>query len=337
MRPESQLAGDLRETIQKWSIQQRHLIELSARFADTDEWRMDGAATAAHWLSNAAEVEVSTAREWIRVGRKVRDLPATARAFTEGEVSYSKVRTLSRIATAENEDELLEIATSVPASRLGKALAKWMTANLEPDELDAYHQSRRSVRWKTEADGMVLFMLRLPPIVAGILIAVLTALASASTTTAERKGQRGPRVWPSLAQQRADAVEQLLYGNSATTTEMVIHVRGDGCTLDDGTPISETEAAAAVPGSLLRALIHDAEGRPINASGRRRHPSPRQKQVVKERDRSCVDCGSTDLLEFDHVPAFDVSGRSVVEELELRCAPCHHRRHRSGEAAATST
>jgi 5-methylcytosine-specific restriction endonuclease McrA len=49
--------------------------------------------------------------------------------------------------------------------------------------------------------------------------------------------------------------------------------------------------------------------------------------VVKERDRFCQDCGSTDLLEFDHVPDFEASGQTVVDELELRCGPCHRRRH----------
>lgn len=56
-------------------------------------------------------------------------------------------------------------------------------------------------------------------------------------------------------------------------------------------------------------------------------PTTRQKLVVKERDRTCVDCGRTTLLEYDHVPAYETTGRTLVDELQLRCAPCHHRRH----------
>jgi 5-methylcytosine-specific restriction endonuclease McrA len=48
---------------------------------------------------------------------------------------------------------------------------------------------------------------------------------------------------------------------------------------------------------------------------------------VKERDRSCVDCGRHDLGEYDHVPEYETSRRTIVDELQLRCAPCHHRRH----------
>jgi hypothetical protein len=75
-------------------------------------------------------------------------------------------------------------------------------------------------------------------------------------------------------------------------------------------------------------LIHDAERRPVNASSRRRHPTIRQRRVVQERDRRCVDCGSTELLECDHDPPYEQTRRTIVEELELRCANCHHRRHR---------
>ena len=91
--------------------------------------------------------------------------------------------------------------------------------------------------------------------------------------------------------------------------------------------------AALLPASFVRALIHDAERRPINASGRHRHPTVRQRRVVKERDRVCVDCRRRDLLEFDHVPDYAQSKRTVVDELQLRCAPCHHRRHSSGTLA----
>lgn len=114
--------------------------------------------------------------------------------------------------------------------------------------------------------------------------------------------------WPSLAQQHADAIEELI-ATGTVTTEVVLHVRADGATTDDGTP------------------IHDADSRPINASGRQRHPATRQKRVIKARDHNCVDCGRAELLHYDHNPAFAQTGHTVVEEVVLRCAPCHHKRH----------
>jgi hypothetical protein len=117
-------------------------------------------------------------------------------------------------------------------------------------------------------------------------------------------------------------------GGGEVVTEVVLHVRGDGCSLDDGTPIPETVVERIAPTAFIRALIHDAESKPINASGRHRHPTARQRRVVRERDGGrCVDCGSSELLQFDHVPDFDESRRTVVDELVNRCRRCHFRRH----------
>jgi 5-methylcytosine-specific restriction endonuclease McrA len=48
---------------------------------------------------------------------------------------------------------------------------------------------------------------------------------------------------------------------------------------------------------------------------------------VKEREPACRDCGRTELLQFDHVPPFEQTLHTVVEELEVRCSPCHRKRH----------
>jgi hypothetical protein len=84
----------------------------------------------------------------------------------------------------------------------------------------------------------------------------------------------------------------------------------------------------------VRALIHDAESRPINASGKQRHPTARQRRVVQARDCACVDCGSTEFLQYDHDPDYDRSKRTIVDELRLRCRACRRARHRRQSAGA---
>ncbi len=323
------LSQELRRVVEIWANGQHRLVVLSAAFADSDEWIHAGAPTAAHWLADLAGIEVSTAREWIRVGRSIRTLPSIAAAFADGRLSYSKVRTLTRIAEAGNEDTLVALAERVPAGELGRALAAWVRDHSDPEELDAYQQRRRSVRWRTEPDGMVIFTMRLPPFVAGLFAAALTAIARRARPITRRSSDASAGGWPSLAQQHADAVEVLLNERMNLSPEVVVHVRGDGASMDDGTPLTDSVVERIAPDAFIRALVHDAEGRPINASWRRRHPDARQRRVAKERDRVCVDCGRGDLLQFDHNPPFERSGRTVVDELELRCAPCHQRRHRA--------
>jgi hypothetical protein len=166
---------------------------------------------------------------------------------------------------------------------------------------------------------------------AGRFAAALDATVMSNRVTAERSQDASAGAWPTLAQQRADALDHLLTNGTGTVDiEMVIHVRGDGCALDDGTPIPDSVVADLAPESFLRALIHDAERRPVNASSRRRHPTTRQKRVVRERDRACIDCGTTHLLEYDHNPPYQQTHHTITDELQLRCTTCHRRRHRHG-------
>ena len=320
------LTRRLDDTLTSWSTSQRAIIGIAADFG---EWTATGAASAAHWIAAAADIEVCTAREWIRVGRRLRTLPIVADAFEADDLSYSKVRCLTRVATPMNEAQLVAIAAAVAAGQLPRALAAWIHRTSDDDELERHQHEQRSISWRIEPDGVVTFTQRLEPLVAGAFISRLTTHVMTNRPTPESIAD-----WPSLAQQYADAFAHMLTeGGGRVLTELVIHVRADGATLDDGTPLPLSVVERIAPDAFIRALIHDADGKPINASSKRRHPTARQKRVLKERDQRCVDCGATTLLQYDHVPDFDETKRTVVEELQLRCAPCHQRRHAAEKAA----
>jgi hypothetical protein len=122
-------------------------------------------------------------------------------------------------------------------------------------------------------------------------------------------------------------VDLISGGGAQILTEIVLHVRADGCSLDDGSPIAESVIERIAPQAFLRVLIHDAERRPINASGRQRHPTERQRRVVMARDRECVDCAGIEFLQYDHDPDYETSRQTVVDELYVRCWSCHRERH----------
>lgn len=73
----------------------------------------------------------------------VADTPATADALRTRQISYSKAGALTRLATPDNEHELLDIATTTAAADLGHALAAWIHRNSEPEDLAAHHQRQR--------------------------------------------------------------------------------------------------------------------------------------------------------------------------------------------------
>jgi hypothetical protein len=127
-------------------------------------------------------------------------------------------------------------------------------------------------------------------------------------------------------------VVDLLAGAERTAgsvaAEIIIHLRADGITLHDGTPLSRSTVAGLIDEAFIRVMIHDAQSHPVDVSERHRHPTPRQKLVVDERHPVCADCGTEELLEYHHEPPFEVSGRTVIDELDRRCGRCHDRRHR---------
>src|SRR5689334_20351133 len=103
------------EAGQRWAAGQYSLVRPVAELDESSEWALDGAPTCAHWVAAALDVEVCTAREWLRIGRALRDLPVIAAAFAARLLSHCKVRAWRRVATVANEAELCSIAERVPA------------------------------------------------------------------------------------------------------------------------------------------------------------------------------------------------------------------------------
>ena len=72
----------------------------------------------AAWLSWKCQIAPGTAREQVRVARALAGFPLFTAEFGAGRLSYAKVRALTRIATAETEKDLAEMAAPMTASQL---------------------------------------------------------------------------------------------------------------------------------------------------------------------------------------------------------------------------
>jgi|GEM_PF-462531 len=382
-----------------WAINanQYEIVHAAARFDEELAWMQRNHRSASAWIAAQLQVQTSTAAEWVRVGHALRYLPLVDAAFAAQEISYAKVRIVTRWADVGNEAQLVALARQRSAGRLTVAIAKVLADGGETEtERDARLHDERSFTTWTDGDGMTVVRIVLAPSVAKPVVAAvdelvrriaetpadqvieevdnpnLAAMTADSETTLSADRVGGPcvseptpnvakmsertsdsmpatlrelrRRWqpdtsedwvfPSFGQQRADAFVALFLSRDVSlTTEVVVHVRGDGITFDDGTPTTSSAVLRQLNDSFVRLLIHDVERRPINASSRRRHPTTRQKRVVMEtHHHECVDCQSTDLLELDHNPDFNRTRRTVTHELEPRCAPCHRTRHRHDQA-----
>jgi len=112
------------------------------------------------------------------MARALRELPVTRAGFERGELSFTQVRAITRIATPESEDSLVRIARSASGSQIER-LTRGVTRarQLEADRADpeaAAHRMRTRVRY--DEDGTVVVIARYPAEQAAVLLAALDAV-----------------------------------------------------------------------------------------------------------------------------------------------------------------
>jgi hypothetical protein len=119
-------------------------------------WYTQGARSCAHWLAWRVGWDLVTAREHVRVAAKLAEFPAIDDALRRGEVSYSKVRAMLRVATPANADLLLDHARLMTASQLEALCRKYALVQRHgQDPHPGGDQQRRYVRRRDTDDGMV--------------------------------------------------------------------------------------------------------------------------------------------------------------------------------------
>jgi hypothetical protein len=91
------------------------LLVMIREFDERAGWLQWGLSTCAEWLAWRCDLSMTTALEKVRVAHALKTLPAISAAFASGELSYTKVRELTRVATRSNEDDLLTFALRATA------------------------------------------------------------------------------------------------------------------------------------------------------------------------------------------------------------------------------
>ena len=151
-------------------------LALLTEFDRKEGWAQHGMASCAHWLSWQCGIGPVAAREKMRTARALESLPKIAEAFGEGRLSYSKVRALTRVATAATEATLLHIALNGTAEHVERTVRGFrrVQRDLERNEAEAMHE-RRYLDCRRESDGSVRLEARLAPEVGEMLLKALEA------------------------------------------------------------------------------------------------------------------------------------------------------------------
>ena len=107
---------------------QYRFVKLLAVLIERNAWGGgSGIKSPAHWLNYYCGINIGAAREKVRVAKCLPSLPLIDQAFSTGAISYSKVRAMTRTATPQNEDQLLNIAKYGTAQHVESLVRKYQT------------------------------------------------------------------------------------------------------------------------------------------------------------------------------------------------------------------
>jgi hypothetical protein len=98
---------------------------LIAEFDRSEAYARHGLVSTAQWLNWQCGIGKVAAREKVRVARALESLPEISAAFASGEFSYSKVRAMTRVATAANESVLVSIGRHGTATHVENLVKKY--------------------------------------------------------------------------------------------------------------------------------------------------------------------------------------------------------------------
>ncbi len=187
---------------------------------------------------------LARARERVRVARAVGTLPRLAEALARGELSYAKVRALTRVATPETEARLLAVGRAGTAAHVERMVRGWRRVERQAEARTAARQyAARELHVREDEDGTVVIRGRLTPEVGALLMRALDAARETLYQRARSSGGPPPSAdpataTPTRAQQQADAL--------ALLAETALHQE-----LDPGAPGERYQAVVHVDATTL--------------------------------------------------------------------------------------
>ena len=211
----------------------------------------EGFRSCAHWLNWRTGLDLGAAREKLRVAAALADLNHIAAALACGQLSYSKVRALTRIATPDTEARLLAVAVSSTAAQVERLVRGWRQADREAQpDAEQVRLASRGLRLEVDEEGMVVVRGRLTPEVGAVLLRAVEA--GLEQVPAPAAGEEA-----TLAQRRADALglvaESALAGgldpgSAGDRFQVTVHVPAAALAFREPAP-----SAPPVPGAISAA------------------------------------------------------------------------------------
>src|SRR5713226_6778118 len=331
------------------------LLELVREFDARGGWNT-GVRSCAAWLSWRVGLDLGAARERVRVARALGTLPLLAQALARGELSYAKIRALTRIATPETEARLLGVGRAGTAAHVERIVRGWRCVDRRAEAREAARRhASRALHVYQDEDGMVVVRGQLEPEVGALLVQALAAARESLYQRARVRAGAGAAPGnvsaetPPVSQQQADALvllaetalhQDLDPGTPGERYQVVVHVDAQvladpdqpgQSVLEGGTRVSsETSRRLACDASRV-VMRHDREGRLLEIGARTRTIPPALRRALYHRDQGCrfPGCGLR-FTQGHHLRHWAHGGPTTPSNLALLCRRHHRAVHEEG-------
>jgi hypothetical protein len=353
MKPETpveQLGEDIAALASRLHAATYELLVMLRQFEEQSGWN-NGFLSCAHWLSWRTGIDMGAAREKVRVARALPGLPRLSGALQRGEISYAKVRALTRVATPANEQRLLDLAYTATASQVERVARAWRRCDrLEEAREDEQRRLSRSARTYVDEDGMVVLRARLTPELGAVVQRALDA--AAERLYQESKEAATPESIleeVSWEQRRADALGLLAEaalqadldrGSAGDRYQVVLHVDAEDVRADAGAVLELEDGGIRVSAETSRRLACDAgvvvmretpDGTALDVGRKSRTIPTPIRRALTARDRRCRFPGCTARrCDAHHITHWADGGPTSLDNLMLLCRRHHTLLHEGG-------
>jgi hypothetical protein len=268
------LADRIAETAAQLDAGTHRLLTDLRQFDQQGGWATQGAVSCAHWLNWRCGIALGAAREKVRVAHALAALPLIDDGFKQGQMSFSKVRAMTRIATPENEAQLVELARHSTAAQLERMCRLFR----DTQPRDPASAAQRYLRVRDTEEGMVRIEIQLAPDEAARLLKACDA----------------------SAETRLDSLvtmaEATLRGNHPERPPVEVLVHIDAATLvgqEEHAGISAETSRRLLCDAGIVPVLTDAQGAPLNVGRKSRSIPAALRRALAVRDRGCRFPGCT--------------------------------------------
>jgi len=316
--------------------------ELLVRIREFDErggclkWGLDNTAT---WLAWRCDLSAATAREKVRVAHALKHLPAVSAAFATGELAYSKVRALTRVANGDNEAALVAFALRNTASHVAEYCRELRMGSPDSRDIAERAFANRSLRIHRDAERGTLSVTVELPLDAGELLE--KALDKARDDECLQIPDLVDTAWST---RQADAfvrmLREYLQGSvneaRSSSDRYLVHIHVDQSALAgevgrSSVPI-ETVKRLCCDGRAV-VLTETAEGEPLSIGRQSRIVPKGIERAVRARDHDTCrfpGCRNRRFVDIHHIEHWANGGETAVDTLMLLCAKHHALVHERG-------